>query len=780
MLRNEIISFRQFESEALHEAWSRFRKMLRNCPHHDIPKHTLVSTFYHGLTPNNRAIVDFAAGGDLFRKSASEAYDLINELARKSIQWQSDKFAGPPRNKIFSVEKEVPNAAMVEVTKKLDTLIAQMSITKPTQVLMCTHCQGDHESGDCQTGSTFAGDNEHVSYVGGNQRYNNYPPHNNAYNNYGNQGWRQRAQHPNLSYGNNNNVLKPSPEFANEYKEQGLGNPTYQQGQSSQKPPTPKQDDPVLSLLKDISTRLANNEAYCRDLGNQVAQINRERQERPQGSLPSKTEKNPKVQQMETAQVITLRSGKEMEPFYATKVTTESSPKVSEELGEVNPDSESTNSPLAKNNKEQVKPFIPKLPYPYRLRKDKLDLKYSKFLDMLKKLKVNITFAEMMEEMPLYTKFLKELVTKKRRLNDHEVVALTEECSAIISQKLPPKKRDQGSFSIPCQIGGLFIENVLCDLGAIINLMPLSIFRKLGLRDPKPINMTLQLADRSIARPMGIVEDVLVKVDKFIFPVDFVVLDMEEDNMVPILLGRPFLATGRTLIDVEKGKLTLRLQDEEVVFNVYDAMKFSSIDLARCNFICDDTIDACFEDSFYRLNVNPSENGEKNVEGELREEASHIWDVEYVGTSPQEECKWVKSRFVNLDRETKPAPKSSLEEPPKLDLKPLPPNLKYVFLHPPSDLPVVISSLLSSKQEEELLEVLRRHKGAFGWSIHDIKGISPAMCTHRIFLDDEIKPSVQPQRRLNPNMMEVVKAEVIKLLDAGLFQSSGSAYTPWG
>ncbi|CAA0828832.1 Unknown protein, partial [Striga hermonthica] len=143
-------------------------------------------------------------------------------------------------------------------------------------------------------------------------------------------------------------------------------------------------------------------------------------------------------------------------------------------------------------------------------------------------------------------------------------------------------------FTIPCTIGNISINNALCDLGASINLMPLSIFKKLGLGEVKPSTVTLQLADRSITYPKGIVEDVLVKIDKFIFPVDFVVLEMEEDNDVPLILGRPFLATGDALIDVKNGELTLRVNDEHVSF--YKAMKFHDNN-AHCNFL--DTIDSC-------------------------------------------------------------------------------------------------------------------------------------------------------------------------------------------
>ena len=136
------------------------------------------------------------------------------------------------------------------------------------------------------------------------------------------------------------------------------------------------------------------------------------------------------------------------------------------------------------------------------------------------------------------------------RITDFETVNLTEECSAILQRKLPQKLKDPGNFTIPCTIGNAIFERALCDLGASINLMPLSIFKRLGLGEACPTTVTLQLADRSLKHPRGIIEDVLVKVDKFIFPADFIVLDMEEDKEIPIILGRPFLETGRAMIDV--------------------------------------------------------------------------------------------------------------------------------------------------------------------------------------------------------------------------------------
>ena len=173
-----------------------------------------------------------------------------------------------------------------------------------------------------------------------------------------------------------------------------------------------------------------------------------------------------------------------------------------------------------------------------------------------------------------YAKFMKEVMAKKRKLEDYKTVKLIEECSAILQRKLPQKVKDSGSFSIPYTIRDSTFDKALCDLGTNINLIPFSVFRKLGLEEVKPTSISLQMADRSLTFPRGIIKDVLVKVDKFIFSVDFVVLNMEEGREIPLILGRPFLAISRTLIDVHSSNLTLRVNDEEVYFNIYHTMKF--------------------------------------------------------------------------------------------------------------------------------------------------------------------------------------------------------------
>ncbi|XP_039688590.1 uncharacterized protein [Medicago truncatula] len=174
-------------------------------------------------------------------------------------------------------------------------------------------------------------------------------------------------------------------------------------------------------------------------------------------------------------------------------------------------------------------------------------------MELFSRLQVNIPFGEALNQMLLYAKFMKELLIGIKRHKDDENIALSENCNAILQNKLPPKLKDPSAFTIPCSIEPVDIGRALCDLGASINLIPLSMMKKLGCGEPKPTRMTLTLAKRSISYPFGVFEDVLVKVNELVFPADFVILDMAEDEYMLLILGRPFLATGCALIDVEMG-----------------------------------------------------------------------------------------------------------------------------------------------------------------------------------------------------------------------------------
>ena len=186
---------------------------------------------------------------------------------------------------------------------------------------------------------------------------------------------------------------------------------------------------------------------------------------------------------------------------------------------------------------------------------------------------MNIPLLDMIKQVPSYAKLLKDLCTVKKGLGIEKKAFLTEQVSAIIQSKTPVKYKDPGSPTISVNIGGTCIDKALLDLGASVNLLPYSVYKQLGLGELKPTNITLSLADRSVKIPKGIVEDVLVKVDKFYYPVDFVVLDTEPiasgPNHVPIILGRPFLATANAIINFRNGVMQLTFGNMTLELNIF-------------------------------------------------------------------------------------------------------------------------------------------------------------------------------------------------------------------
>nr|XP_029150750.1 uncharacterized protein LOC112770087 [Arachis hypogaea] len=344
-------------------------------------------------------------------------------------------------------------------------------------------------------------------------------------------------------------------------------------------------------MLKNQEITSKNQEASIRNIERQMGQLSKQVViERPTSSLPSDTIPNPK----EECKAIQLRSGKTLVSNKEYNKRPMDNDKASSKHGEASNKEEMTKSKQAQEKpkekydqpqdprkgkqvmeeasqgqKQVVKAFTTPLPCPQRFNKETKDQHFPKFLDIFKKLEINIPLAEALEKMPLYAKFLKELINKKRSWHEKETIMLTQECSAIIQRGLPPKLKDPGSFFLPCTIGNMTIKRALCDLGASINLIPYSMMRKLCIEEVKPTQMSLELVEKSLVFPKRVIENLLVKVDKFIFPADFVILDLRKEGNESIILGRPFLATVRAIIDVEQGELTLRVHDESITLNIF-------------------------------------------------------------------------------------------------------------------------------------------------------------------------------------------------------------------
>ncbi|XP_016199604.1 uncharacterized protein LOC107640607 [Arachis ipaensis] len=272
-------------------------------------------------------------------------------------------------------------------------------------------------------------------------------------------------------------------------------------------------------------------------LKNLESQVGYQSQKIPKStdSFPSDTEKNP-------------REGTQKVTWEECKAVSLASEEVREEEFEQRNE---TAQERESQEKQDLQPYVPQAPFPQRLRRD-----------MFASLSVNIPYLEVLKQMPTFVKWMKELLARKSNLRGGQTVVMNKECSALIQKDLLLKKKDPGSFHIPCIIGETKIDRGFCDLVASINVMPLSLMKKLQVHEVKSTNIIIQLADKTQKQAEEIVENVLVKVGNYYLPTYFVVLDMEESYLHPTILGRPFLATGRSLIDVEQGELILSVHDE--------------------------------------------------------------------------------------------------------------------------------------------------------------------------------------------------------------------------
>ncbi|GKA03449.1 reverse transcriptase domain-containing protein [Tanacetum coccineum] len=225
-----------------------------------------------------------------------------------------------------------------------------------------------------------------------------------------------------------------------------------------------------------------------------------------------------------------------------------------------------------------------------------------KIFQIFQDLRFDISFADALLLMPRFAPTIKSLLMNKEKLLELAKIPLNENCSAMLLKKLPEKLGDPGKFLIPCNFPGMDVCHALADLGASINLMPLSIWKKLSLPELTPTRMTLELADRSITHPKGVAEDIFVKVGNFHFPTDFVVVDFEADPRVPLILGRSFLRTSRDLIDVYKGELILRDGNEQIIFHIDGTTKHPQKHVNESIKMVNDTC----KDSFKRFTDEPA------------------------------------------------------------------------------------------------------------------------------------------------------------------------------
>nr|GEW64678.1 reverse transcriptase domain-containing protein [Tanacetum cinerariifolium] len=434
----------------------------------------------------------------------------------------------------------------------------------------------------------------------------------------------------------------------------------------------------------------------------------------------------------------------------------------------------------------------PSIQYPSRLHDQKLrdntnDQKEN-FFKIFQDLNFDISFADALILMPKFGPTIESLLANKEKLFELARTPLNEHCSAVLLKKLPEKLGDPRKFLIPCDFPGMDECLALADLGASINLLPLSVWNKRSLPELSPTCMTLELADRLISRPVGVAEDVFVKVGTFYFPPDFVVVDFDADPRVPLILEISFLKTAPALIDVYEGGLTLRVGKEAVTFNLDQTSRYSAIyDAMSVNRI--DLIDvACEEYSqevlVFSMSGNPTPSTKPISSTSsptltpfrdsdfLFEEIDAFLAIDDEPNSSEIDESYYDSEgdillleeFLNDDPSSPPLPpqelkvfeptneKSSIDEPSMVELKDLPLHLEYAFLEGDDKLPFIIAKDLKDEEKTALIKIL---------------------------MEDDFKPAVQHQRRVNPKIHEVIKKEVLKLLEAGLiYPISDSPWTP--
>ncbi|XP_021760191.1 uncharacterized protein LOC110725020 [Chenopodium quinoa] len=539
-LRNELSTFKQSDDESLYEAWRRFKRLQRQCPHHGIPEWLLIQTFYNGLTHEFRIYIDAASGGSLMTKNPNEAKELIEKMAANDNYHPGGRDTVKTRGK-FDV----------------DALTLLTSHIAP-------QCQPPSDEMSIEQANAF--------YTTAPKRP--YDAHSNTYN----EGWRN---HQDSSYTNTQAQLyslPPPPSF------QARASFNHQPMNQQLPPQTSKYN--LDSIMETFTTSLLRQQ----ELMTKQFELQAKQNEHFKSSIQlligqnKRTETHLSQLSQQVSHLSTLHDQEKVQKEQCNAVFLRRDESFSRKIDEKVSSVESRKDEKCEDVKspKYVAPpaYEEPMPFPQRLSKAVLDKHFGKYCETLKKVYASIPYSDLLIQMPQFANFVNNI---KDQHEDKEVV--NEKGSTVLCDSLPPKLHNPGSFTIPCMINEKFFDKVLCDLGASVNLMPYSLNEKLGLQKLKPSPTSLQMADRTFRLPMGVVEDVLVKVGELVFLVDFVVMDMKEDHKIPIIFRRPFVATSQALIDVPRGQVTIRAQNKQKFFDkrgqippndVFSYMKISS------------------------------------------------------------------------------------------------------------------------------------------------------------------------------------------------------------
>nr|GEX95990.1 reverse transcriptase domain-containing protein [Tanacetum cinerariifolium] len=699
------------------EAWDHFKELLRACPHHGFSELTQIDTFYNGLTEQDQDSLNVASGGNLLNKTTREALQIIENKSKvlysrsesnvSRVNTNSRDVVSKTNDRIDKLADQISN--LVEIVDK--QVIAPAKAVEKT----CVTCGGAHAYYECIATDSFQ----------------------------------------NQAFSVPNNQIPPSVsnEFLSYIKSNEIAIKTMQ--------------NQINVLRGDFSKQEENLRRNLNDDMRNILSSFFQNQPSTSGTLPSNTIPNPKGEM----KAVTTRSGLAYEgPSIPTKSPLE---RVDEQNTEEILDKEHSNS---SGSTAQVQPSVvpilipepnvprtqskPSIPYTSRVNDQKLREKATnqmeKFFQIFHDLHFDISFADALLLVPKFASTIKNLLANKDKLFELANVSLNENCSAMLMKKLG----DPGKFLIPCDFLGMEVCHALADLGASINLMPLSIWKKLSLPELTLTRMTLELADRSITHPNGVDEDVFVKVGKFHFPTDFVVIDFDADPRVPLILGRSFLRTGRALIDVYGEEITLKVNNESITFSLSQTMRYSSTyDDTLVNRV--DVIDVACEDFMQDVldfQYNPKSSSPTLVYDDLISESnackvpivksssptltpfresdffleeiedflnddSILIEIENSMFDPEGDILLIEKLLnedpcqlplMDLKVAEESKDKSFVEEPHELELKELPSHLEHAFLEDSNKLPVIIAKNLKVDEREVLINVL---KLVTGWRV---------------------------------------------------------------
>ncbi|GJS59675.1 reverse transcriptase domain-containing protein [Tanacetum coccineum] len=642
-LWNEITRFQQRFHESFYEACDRFNDLLRACPHHGFSELHQLDTFYNALNANDQDSLNSAAGGNFLDKMPRECLKIIeskskvrnsrNKAVVAKVSSNSSTLCISPN--VAALTTEVSELKNMMKTMLIDKQKAQAPVPVKAVEQSCVTCGGAHSYRNCPvtdgnvyrdniqvyvsqaaaTNFNQGNTNSRPPMVANQIRPPGFPPIPN------NQKCFNQNQGNNF---NQNRETKFNQNRGNNFYQGQVYQPLTSQPPVYQAQPCQASVPQMQGVSKtDFENYVKANDAILRNMQNQG-----------QGSLSSNTVTNPK----EDLKGITTRSG----VAYQGPTIPTPSPKVVECRTEVTKD---TIFPTNNGITEDVQPPVvpvenqnpvskpvdapvsasmpnlkPSIPYPSRQndekRRENADEQKDKFYEIFKDMSFEISFMDALTLIPKFASTLKALIGNKEKLSEMARTPLNE----------LEKQRETGG---DCHHNQLDRTNALADSGASINLLPHSIYKQLGLGALKPTRMTLELANRSVTHPMGIAEDVVVRVDGFTFLADFVVVNFEPDPRVPIILGRPFLRTAKALIDLYEEKLTLRVGSDELVFYAEKSEKSKNKQFAHAiSFFSgtgtSDNLEE-FADEFTLLNSFPPDNDDSILKKGVHEENFQVY-----------------------------------------------------------------------------------------------------------------------------------------------------------